>query len=85
MRGFLVSKYFYNFNDEMLEILLKEKKFSNFEDFLKYFYFYYDQKIASEKSQNIKNKYIKARKNMLSYILANKQKIQAEISKRKNK
>ena len=83
MRGFLVSKYFYNFNDEMLEILLKEKKFSNFEDFLKYFYFYYDQKIASEKSQNIKNKYIKARKNMLSYILANKQKIQAEISKRK--
>lgn len=61
------------------------KKISNFEDFLKYFYFYYDQKIASEKSQNIKNKYINARKNMLSYILANKQKIQAEISKRKNK
>lgn len=59
------------------------KNFSNFEDFLKYFYFYYDQKIKSEKSQNIKNKYIKARKNLLSYILDNKQKIIREINKNK--
>ena len=72
----------------MIEIFLKNLKnetFSNFEDFLKYFYFYYDEKIKSEKSQNIKNKYIKARKNMLSYILKNKKKIESEISKRKNK
>ena len=72
----------------MIEIFLKNLKnetFSNFEDFIKYFYFYYDEKIKSEKSQNIKNKYIKARKNMLSYILKNKKKIESEISKRKNK
>lgn len=66
-----------------IEDILRLKKFSNFEDFLKYFYFYYDRKIASEKSQNVKNKYIKARKNILSYILANKQKIMQEISNRK--
>jgi hypothetical protein len=65
------------------DILVKCKSFSNFDDFLKYFYFYYNKKISSEKSQNVKNKYIKARKNILSYILQNKQKIIAEISKNK--
>jgi hypothetical protein len=58
-------------------------KFSNFEDLLKYFYFYYDKKISSEKSQNIKNKYIETRKNVLSYILNNKHKIVKEINKNK--
>jgi hypothetical protein len=55
-----------------------------FDDFLKYFYFYYDKKISAEKTQKVKNKYIEARKNILSYILANKQKITAEIISRKN-
>ncbi len=63
--------------------LIGLKKFSNFDDFLKYFYFSYDKKISLEKSQDVKNKYIKARKNILSYILQNKQKIIAEINKNK--
>jgi hypothetical protein len=71
--------------DKEISSIIKFEKFNNFEDFLKYFYFYYDEKIKSEKLQNIKNKYIKARKNILSYILANKQKIIAEIINRKNK
>lgn len=69
--------------DKEIEDLLRLKKFSNFEDFLKYFYFYYDEKIKSEKSQNIRDKYIKARKNLLSYILGNKQEIIKEINKNK--
>jgi hypothetical protein len=63
--------------------LIGLKKFSNFDDLLKYFYFSYDVKIQSEKSQNIKNKYMQTRKNLLSYILANKEKISAEIINRK--
>lgn len=68
--------------DEIKKIF-SNKFFSNFDDLLKYFYFYYDKKMSLEKSQNVKNKYIKARKNILSYILQNKQKIIAEISKNK--
>ena len=70
--------------NELLKVL-KVKTFSNFDDLLKYFYFSYDVKIKSEKSQNIKNKYMQTRNNLLSYIIANKQKISMEISKRKNK
>jgi len=61
------------------DILVKCKSFSNFNDFLKYFYFYYDKKISSEKSQKAKDKYIKIRNSMLSYIVANKQHIMAEL------
>jgi predicted N-acyltransferase len=68
--------------DEIKKIF-SNKSFSNFDDFLKYFYFSYDKKISLEKSQDVKNKYIKARKNILSYILQNKQKIIAEINKNK--
>jgi hypothetical protein len=71
--------------DDELNDAIKSQKFSNFDDFLKYFYFYYDKKISLEKSQSVKNKYIMIRKNILSYILANKNKIIAEISNRKNK
>jgi hypothetical protein len=63
---------------------INTQRFLNFDDFLKYFYFYYDKKISVEKTQKVKNKYIEARKNILSYILANKQKIMAEIISRKN-
>jgi hypothetical protein len=70
-------------NDVFL-MAIKNKTFKNFDDFLKYFYFYYDKKISVEKTQKVKNKYIEARKNILSYILANKQKITAEIISRKN-
>jgi hypothetical protein len=66
-----------------IKFLIKTNKIDRYEDFLKYFYFYYDEKIKSEKSQNIKNKYIKTRKNLLSYILDNKQKIIREINKNK--
>jgi hypothetical protein len=70
--------------DNELINIIKIQNFSNFDDFLKYFYFYYDEKISAEKTQKVKNKYIEARKNILSYILANKQKIMAEIISRKN-
>jgi hypothetical protein len=69
--------------DKEIFYIIKTEKLNNFDDFLKYFYFCYDEKIKSEKSQSIKNKYIKVRNNLLSYIIANKQKISMEISKRK--
>lgn len=69
----------------MISELLDNFTGSTYDDFLKYFYFYYNAKMTSEKSQNIKNKYIKAQKNILSYILTNKQKIVKEISNRKNR
>jgi hypothetical protein len=57
------------------------KKFvgGTYDEFLKYFYSYFDSKINSEKSQKVKNKYIKIRNSMLFYIVANKQQIMAEL------
>lgn len=52
----------------------------NKKELLAYCHQYYDKKIKSEKSENIKNKYIKIRKNLLSYILANPQKVIEEIN-----
>ncbi len=72
-------------NSNLIQEILKTFGGNSYEDFLKYFYFYYDKKITLEKSQNVKNKYIMIRKNILSYILANKNKIMAEINNRKNK
>jgi len=52
-------------------------------DFIKYFYFTLDNEIKSNKSDLLKNKYIKIRKNGLNYIIANKEAIMANISKKK--
>ena len=52
-------------------------------DFIKYFYFTLDKEIKSNKSEVLKNKYIKIRKNGLYYIVANKEAIMADIRKKK--
>ena len=52
-------------------------------DFIKYFYFTLDKEIKSNKSEVLKNKYIKIRKNGLYYIVANKEAIMANIRKKK--
>jgi len=58
-------------NDYIAEFIKTEKKLT-FNDFLKYFYFSFDEKIKKEKKEIIKNKYIKMRKSILQYILSNK-------------
>jgi hypothetical protein len=58
-------------NDYIAEFIKNEKKLT-FGDFLKYFYFSFDEKIKKEKKEIIKNKYIKMRKSILQYILSNK-------------
>lgn len=52
-------------------------------DFIKYFYFTLDKEIKSNKSEVLKNKYIKIRKNGLNYIVDNKDTIMLNIRKKK--
>jgi hypothetical protein len=52
-------------------------------DFIKYFYFILDKEIKSNKSEVLKNKYIKIRKNGLNYIIDNKDTIMLNIRKKK--
>jgi hypothetical protein len=52
-------------------------------DFIKYFYFTLDKEIKSNKSEVLKNKYIKIRKNGLNYIIDNKDTIMLNIRKKK--
>ena len=52
-------------------------------DFIKYFYFTLDKEIKSNKSEVLKNKYIKIRKNGLNYIIDNKDAIMVNIRKKK--
>jgi hypothetical protein len=53
-----------------------------FNDFIKYFYFALDKEIHSNKSDLLKNKYIKIRKNGLNYIIANEKSIMSDICNR---
>jgi hypothetical protein len=53
-----------------------------FNDFIKYFYFTLDKEIKSNKSDLLKNKYIKIRKNGLNYIIANEKSIMMSIHNR---
>lgn len=55
------------------------RRYSNIEDLLMHINQYYGKLIKVEKSQKAKNKYIKIRNSMLSYIVANKQQIMAEL------
>ena len=55
------------------------RRYSNIEDLLMHINQYYGKLIKVEKSQKAKNKYIKIRNSMLSYIVANKQHIMAEL------
>lgn len=63
---------------------IKDFSGKSFEDFLLHIYASFQKKIELEKTEKLKNKYIKIRTNMMSYIVANKQSIMAQI-KNKNK
>ena len=73
------------FLNNIVDIFTTKKSLPNdvMNDFIKYFYFTLDKEIKSNKSEVLKNKYIKIRKNGLIYIIANKEAILANIRKKK--
>ena len=72
------------FLNNILDIFTTKKSLSKdvLNDFIKYFYFTLDKEIKSNKSEILKNKYIKIRKNGLQYIIDNKKSIIANISRK---
>lgn len=73
------------FIDNILNAFTTKKSLPNdvLNDFIKYFYFTLDKEIKSNKSEVLKNKYIKIRKNGLNYIIDNKDAIMLNIRKKK--
>ena len=73
------------FINNILDIFITKKSLPKdvLNDFIAYFYFTLDKEIKSNKSEVLKNKYIKIRKNGLIYIIANKEAILANIRKKK--
>jgi hypothetical protein len=73
-----------NINLPLLELIqsFKSNSKSKYKDFVAYVYITFDNKINCSKSQSIKNKYIKIRKDLLQYVVANERAITSEISKR---
>ena len=73
------------FINNILDIFITKKSLPKdvMNDFIKYFYFTLDKEIKSNKSEVLKNKYIRIRKNGLIYIIANKEAILANIRKKK--
>ena len=73
------------FINNILDIFITKKSLPKdvLNDFIAYFYFTLDKEIKSNKSELLKNKYIKIRKNGLYYIVANKEAIMANIRKKK--
>ena len=73
------------FINNILDIFITKKSLPKdvINDFIAYFYFTLDKEIKSNKSELLKNKYIKIRKNGLIYIIANKEAILANIRKKK--
>jgi len=73
------------FINNILDIFITKKSLPKdvLNDFIAYFYFTLDREIKSNKSELLKNKYIKIRKNGLIYIIANKESILANIRKKK--
>ena len=73
------------FLNNIVDIFTTKKSLPNdvMNDFIKYFYFTLDKEIKSNKSEVLKNKYIKIRKNGLYYIVANKEAIMANTRKKK--
>ena len=75
-----------NINLQLLELIqsFKSNSKSKYKDFVAYIYITFANKINYSKSQSIKNKYIKIRKDLLQYVVANERAITSEINK-KNK
>ena len=73
------------FINNILDIFITKKSLPKdvMNDFIAYFYITLDKEIKSNKSELLKNKYIKIRKNGLIYIIANKGAILANIRKKK--
>ena len=73
------------FINNILDIFITKKSLPKdvLNDFIAYFYFTLDKEIKSNKSELLKNKYIKIRKNGLIYIISNKEAILANIRKKK--
>ena len=73
------------FINNILDIFITKKSLPKdvMNDFIAYFYITLDKEIKSNKSELLKNKYIKIRKNGLIYIIANKEAILANIRKKK--
>jgi hypothetical protein len=73
------------FINNILDIFITKKSLPKdvLNDFIAYFYFTLDKEIKSNKSELLKNKYIRIRKNGLIYIIANKEAILANIRKKK--
>ena len=73
------------FLNNIIDIFTTKKSLTNdvLNDFIKYFYFTLDKEIKSNKSEVLKNKYIKIRKNGLNYIIDNKDAIMVNIRKKK--
>ena len=73
------------FINNILDIFITKKSLPKdvINDFIAYFYFTLDNEIKSNKSELLKNKYIKIRKNGFIYIIANKEAILANIRKKK--
>ena len=73
------------FINNILDIFITKKSLPKdvLNDFIAYFYFTLDKEIKSNKSELLKNKYIKIRKNGLNYIIDNKDAIMVNIRKKK--
>ena len=73
------------FINNILDIFITKKSLPKdvLNDFIAYFYITLDKEIKSNKSELLKNKYIKIRKNGLIYIISNKEAILANIRKKK--
>lgn len=73
------------FINNIIDIFTTKKSIENdvLNDFIKYFYFTLDKEIKSNKSEVLKNKYIKIRKNGINYIISNKEAILVNIRKKK--
>ena len=73
------------FINNILDIFITKKSLPKdvINDFIAYFYITLDKEIKSNKSELLKNKYIKIRKNGLIYIISNKEAILANIRKKK--
>lgn len=62
----------------------KNKRFV-IDNFLADIYSVFERKIKNERSIIVKNKYIKDRKNLLTYIIKNQKEIMSEINSKRNK
>jgi len=81
-----MSKEIKEFIEELILEFPEKVRISKdiFKEFITYVYSTLEDKINSTKKISIKNKYIKIRKSVLQYFVANEKAITSEILKRKS-